>query len=100
MPPRQVELPVVRSDSAVELAFAPVLPKKVCRWDSPVCPGKTIGSSKAMCEVVQTVRNAPSLLGAISAVDATLSVAEPVAGATILVVSMKGINETADGAGA
>ena len=35
MPPRQVELPVSRIDSAVVFAFAPVLPKKMCRCERP-----------------------------------------------------------------
>ena len=87
MPPRQVELPVWRSDSGVELAFAPVLPKKVWRCERPGWPGKTIGSSNDMWEKPQTVRNAPAPpppAGAISSVGATFIVPMPVPAAGIL----------------
>jgi hypothetical protein len=48
MPPRQEPLPVVLIDCAVEFAFVPELPQKVCRWAAPAWPGYTIGSSVLM----------------------------------------------------
>src|SRR3954453_15240729 len=62
VPPAQVEFPLEASDAAVVLALVPVLPKNVCRCDLPGCPGKTIGSSKLMCEKSQGSRNAPRSL--------------------------------------
>ncbi len=71
VPPRQVELPVVRIDSAVLAALAPVFPKKRCKWDAPAWPGKTMGSSFARCDGRQRVRKLPvpsPLSGATSVV--------------------------------
>src|SRR5438477_11396275 len=59
VPPRHEPLPVFAMDPAVEAAFVPVLPKKVCRCDAPGMFGCTIGSSGSMWENLQTVRNAP-----------------------------------------
>src|SRR6188474_1035999 len=80
MPPRQVELPVPRSDSAVVFAFVPVLPKKVCRCERPGWPGKTIGSSNDMWAKAQMMRKAPPVAGATSSVGATFKLPVPIPG--------------------
>ncbi len=59
MPPRQVELPELAMDAAVELPVTAVLPKKVCRCERPGWPGSTMGSSNAMWLKSQTVRKLP-----------------------------------------
>src|SRR5436190_16758484 len=91
MPPRHVELPEFASESAVENALVPVLPKKTCRCDLPGWPGKTIGSSNAMWEKPQTVRNSPlPLTPGASSVGRIRSSLKPGAGAGSLVTSMAG----------
>src|SRR6187401_709632 len=87
MPPRQVELPVPRIDSAVEFASVPVLPKNEWRCERPGSPGKTIGASNDMWANTQRIRNSPPLAGAISSVGATFRALVPVAGGGILEIS-------------
>src|SRR3982750_3890925 len=79
-------------DAAVEFAFTPVLPKKACRCDRPGWPGKTIGSSNAMCDSSQTVRKAPvpSELPGNSVVAPSWSEAKPLNPVGILELSIAG----------
>jgi len=43
----------------VEKASVEVLPRKSCKWETPGCPGKTIGSSGRLCESGQVTSQPP-----------------------------------------